>query len=72
MRIFINRKSRDLSVVKAIPGIIQYKATEALSQMSQRSYQVLLDTGLHASDLGSLKLGNADMNMVNMEIKHGV
>jgi hypothetical protein len=31
-----------------------------------------LDTGLHASDLESLKLENADMNSVNAENKHDV
>jgi integrase/recombinase XerD len=34
----MNRKSHGLSISKAIPGFIQYKAAEALSPTTLRSY----------------------------------
>jgi hypothetical protein len=37
-RFFMNRKSHGLSILKAIPGFIQYKAAEALSPTTLRSY----------------------------------
>jgi len=37
-RISMNRKSHGLSILKAIPGCIQYKAAEALSATTLRSY----------------------------------